>query len=168
MNYKLEKYSGTDPHHRVDDFIEDFKSYIRSTNAPWETSLKQHLKGDAKEWYRSFILPTNLIPGVHIVNGQYTEEAKTMILDGLQDQFGMNDLQKHSAKRALFQCRQDAGETFLEFVARIRKKARALKMLESDTVAICVDGACDKIRPFSKASKINLNGRIDEGTLSYG
>ena len=149
----LDKFSGTDQYHRIGDFIGDFKKYLSETEAPWQSTLEQYLKSDAKEWYRSFTTENAELEALKDDNGKYTVEARDLILKEIEAHYSLNSNQKRTERARMFQSKQDPAEKFTEFVARVRKRARTLGMAEMDTVTICMNGAQENIRPFLMQAK---------------
>ena len=133
LTARLDDFSGTETEN-VTDFITDFQRYCehlgQDTSEERKIILSSRLKKDAKKWYRLQPIDRN------------TDE----LLQSLLERFRPTPQSLLNRKVALFAVKQQPDQTFKEYVAAIREKARPLGIPEAELVNICLAGSSPAIR----------------------
>ena len=145
VNATIAKYEGTDDLQNIDSYIEDLERFCSQTGRCVIQVCHDAFKSEAKDWLRDY---TNNGPLRGIPANAYLAEHIRVFYVALKDRFTLSEAQKQSSYAAAFQSRQEAGEKYPAFVSRIQRLCKSLGMSEQHALAISIQGASEKIRPF--------------------
>ena len=130
LSIKLDSFDGTA---NIEDFLDDIDDFCKEAGKESDDEklacLRNNLQAEAKEWYR--LQPTKTWAAISVA---------------IKDRFGKTDQQKHNIKAKLFGATQQPSETFAQFVSRVQKMARDVKVDQEELVKICLNGARTYLR----------------------
>ena len=134
LSLKLDKFSSDEESSQsIDSWLDDLEQYAEETGRDEKYLLRYHLKGQAKEFLKEQDL-----------NARTYEELKEL----LKQRFALTDTQKSAQKAAMFQMKQQPGETYPSFVSSIISKGRKLGLTDPEKLSIALSGAAPSIKPF--------------------
>ena len=148
LSVTLNKFDGTT---NIKDWLEEFDGYIQETAKESNNSklfaLQQNLPGEAKQWLQLQPDPTRK---------DYTNLRKALF-----EKFSPTEQELFRIKSQIYSSRQQALQSFKDYVRQLQMMARPLKLAKKELVGVCINGA----HPTLKSSSRHVRPRHHRGTL---